>query len=303
MSLLKEMLKREPIFINPYTDFGFKRLFGEENSKDLLIDFLNQMLPPHHQIVDLTFENVENTTETQGNRKAVFDILCATKGGKKVIIEMQKNKFLYFEDRSLYYTAYPIRQQGRQGEWDFNLNPVYLVAVLDYEYDTEKVRREIIRYVSLTDQNGELFSDKLHFIFVQMPLFDKKESQLETRLDKWLFFLKNLETFDNIPQILNEPIFQQGFEKAKIAKMSNKDFAKYEQSRLAYFESKAVVETALLEGEARGEIKGEEKKAIEVITVCIQKGFSLELTAEIATKSIEYVKEVVQRLGLLNGKN
>jgi predicted transposase/invertase (TIGR01784 family) len=118
-------------------------------------------------------------------------------------------------------------------------------------------------------------------------------------LDKWLFFLKNLETFDDIPKILNEPIFQKGFEKAKIAKMSNKDFAKYEQSRLAYFESKAVVDTAHFEGK----IEGKEENTFEIIQNCIQKYFSIEETAGIVMKSVDYVKEVVQKLGLINGSN
>jgi hypothetical protein len=110
-----------------------------------------------------------------------------------------------------------------------------------------------------------------------------------------LFFLKNLETFDDIPQILNEPVFQKGFEKAKIAKMSNKDFAKYEQSRLAYFESKAVVDTAHLEAK--------EETTITFIESCILDGLSVERTAKLTKVSVEYVKQVIQKLGLTKGDN
>ena len=81
-------------YLNPYTDFGFKKLFGEEANKDLLSDFLNQLLPPKHQIAELHFRNPENLPDSPIERKAIFDIYCKSVTGEDFIVEMQKAKLI-----------------------------------------------------------------------------------------------------------------------------------------------------------------------------------------------------------------
>jgi predicted transposase/invertase (TIGR01784 family) len=125
-------------YFNPYTDFGFKKLFGEEVSKDLLIDFLNQLLPAHHQIAELSFKNPENLSDTIDERKAVFDIYCQSKTGERFIVEMRKAKMQFFKDRSLFYSTSAIREQGKKGVWNFKLLPVYFIAILDFKYDEKE---------------------------------------------------------------------------------------------------------------------------------------------------------------------
>ena len=210
-------------YFNPYTDFGFKKLFGEEGSKDLLIDFLNQLLPIHHQIQQLTFKNTENLSDTISERKAIFDIYCESRTGDKFIVEMQKAKIKYFKDRALFYSTFPIREQSEKGDWSFQLLPIYFIAILDFEYDENTTSNTISKFrrdVCLKDQDGDIFFDKLNFKFLQMPLFNKQEDELVTHFDKWLYFLKNLESFNHIPAILNEPIFQKGFEIAEISHLN-----------------------------------------------------------------------------------
>ena len=295
---LKEILQREPIYINPYTDFGFKLLFGEEANKDLLIDFLNQLLPPHHQIRDLVFTNNEKIPELEGERKTFFDISCISVTDEEFIIEMQKAKTKHFKDRSVFYVTFPIRRQAKRGKWNFKLAPVYFIAILDYEYDEDALKRELLRKVSLKDQNNEVFSETLNFIFLQMPLFNKKEDELRTRFDKWLFFLKNLETFEEIPQILNEPIFRKGFEIAKIAKMNLPELSRYERSRLALWEEQAVIDYAKEEGLEEGLEKGLEQglqKSIKIISL-LNQGHSIKETAKLADAPIDFVKKIAAEL-------
>ncbi len=237
-------------YINPYTDFGFKKLFGEEGNKDLLIDFLNQLLPTHHQIADLNFRNVENLADLSTERKAIFDVHCKAVSGERFIVEMQKAKVKYFKDRSLFYVTFPIREQAQQGEWKgptpwFKLEPIYFVAVLDFEYDEAEERRKFRRDISLKDQDGDLFFDKLHFKFLQMPLFKLQESELETKFDKWCYFLKNLESFDHIPAILNEPIFQKAFETSKLSNLSPEQRSIYDENLIQYWGMKSALETAV----------------------------------------------------------
>ena len=176
--------EKKAIYINPFTDFGFKRLFGTEENKDLLIDFLNQLLPPHHQIIDLTFRNIEQMPLTEQERKAFFDIYCTIQGGSHIVIEMQKAKMEYFKDRTLLYSTYPIQSQApKSKDWNFKLESVYFIGILDFPYEPDEGSK-FIRNVFLKDQDNEIFYEKLNIIFLQMPAFKKKEDQLETNLDK-----------------------------------------------------------------------------------------------------------------------
>ena len=237
-----------PKYINPYTDFGFKKLFGEDASKDLLIDFLNQLLPFHHQISTLEFRNGEMMGEISHDRKAIFDIYCQAQSGEKFIVEMQKAKVNFFKDRSIFYATIPIREQAKRGEWDFRLTPIYMIAILDFQYDEHEERQKFFRSIKLKDQDGDVFYDKLTFKFIQMPLFKKQEHELETHFDKWIYFLKNLESFERIPHILQEPIFEKAFGIAELAKMTPSQYELYQESLLTYIEVKEVVKTAELDG-------------------------------------------------------
>ncbi|MFN8344935.1 MAG: Rpn family recombination-promoting nuclease/putative transposase [Spirosomataceae bacterium] len=245
-------------YINPYTDFGFKKLFGEEANKDLLIDFLNQLLPDYHQIAELAFRNSEGLGDLSHERKAIFDIYCQAKNGEKFIVEMQKAKINFFKDRSLFYATFPIREQAKRGEWDFKLTPIYMIAILDFQYDEQEEKQKFLRSVKLKDQDGDVFYDKLNFKFIQMPLFTKGEHELESHFDKWIYLLKKLESFDEIPQILKEPIFEKAFSVAELAKMTSEQYELYQASLLTYIEVKEVVKTA--ETDERNKIAAQLKK-------------------------------------------
>jgi predicted transposase/invertase (TIGR01784 family) len=201
-------------YINPYTDFGFKKLFGEEANKDVLIDFLNAFLPEKHRVKTLTFSNTEKHAEAPYHRKAVYDIFCVGENGDHFIVEMQQAKQNWFKDRAVFLSSFPIRDQAQKGkdelgkDWDFKLKAIYLIAVLDFEYDQEEECRKLQRNVTLKDQDGDLFYDKLQFIFLQMPFFTKMESELQTRQDKWFNFLKNLADFSEIPNIFRGAYFR-----------------------------------------------------------------------------------------------
>lgn len=272
-------------YINPYTDFGFKKLFGEDANKDLLIDFLNQLLPQKHQITNLNFRNVESFAELIHERKAIFDwaalrIHCQTQSGEKIIVEMQKAKVNFFKDRSLFYSTFPIREQAKRGEWDFRLTPIYMIAILDFQYDEQEEKQKFLRSVKLKDQDGDVFYDKLNFKFLQMPLFTKEENELETHFDKWIYFLKKLEGFDEIPSILKEPIFEKAFRIAEIANMTASQYAEYQESLLTYIEVKEVVKTAELDG-----VKKVAKKMLSM-------SFPLEQIIEATGLSKEEIEEL-----------
>jgi predicted transposase/invertase (TIGR01784 family) len=271
-------------YINPYTDFGFKKLFGEEANKDLLIDFLNQLLPAKHQITELNFRNVEGIAELSHERKAIFDIHCQTQSGERIIVEMQKAKVNFFKDRSLFYSTFPIREQAKRGEWDFRLAPIYMIAILDFQYDEQEEKQKFLRSVKLKDQDGDVFYDKLNFKFLQMPLFTKGENELETHFDKWIYFLKKLESFDEIPSILQEPIFEKAFGVAEVANMTAEQYEQYQESLLTYIEVKEVVKTA--------EADGEKRKALEIAKEMKEDGIGVEKIIKYTGLSKEEIGEL-----------
>jgi predicted transposase/invertase (TIGR01784 family) len=252
-------------YVNPFTDFGFKKIFGEEASKPMLIDFLTNLLPESN-IVDLTFKDKDQNGNTEDDRKAVYDIYCENSFGEKIIVELQKVKQNYFKDRTVYYATFPIQDQAEKGNWNYQLKFVYCVGILDFKFD-EKVKSgqgEVIHTVQLKDQNNQVFYEKLKFVYLEMPHFVKEIHELETgrhsaRLDKWLYFIKHLEDFQNIPEMFNDAIFIQAFEKAEIAKYNADEMYDYQQSLKVFRDNKNTFdyakETAFDEGKIEERMK------------------------------------------------
>jgi predicted transposase/invertase (TIGR01784 family) len=255
-------------YVNPFTDYGFKRLFGEEPSKDLLLDFLNELLHAEQgRIVSLTYLKGEHLGTTEIDRKAIFDLYCENEKGEKFIVELQKTKQKFFKDRTLYYSTFPIREQAKLAEWIYELKAVYTIAILDFVFDEDKEKPDKYRYdVKLTDiDTKKVFYDKLTFIYLEMPKFNKTLEQLETRFDKWLYVIRNLNRLDRIPDKLREKIFEKLFEVAEIAKFSPEQARSYEDSLKYYRDLKASFDTKFEEGMEKGIEKGIEKVAIEML--------------------------------------
>ena len=276
-------------YINPFTDFGFKKIFGEEASKPLLIDFLNALLPPQNQIADLSFKNTEQLGQTESDRKAIYDIYCENLNGEKFIVELQKAKQNYFKERTIYYSTFPIREQAEKGEWNYNLKSVYCVGILDFtfdDYDMEPEKSEVVHTIKLKNHNGKTFYDKLTYIYLEMPNFKQKENELKTRLDKWLYFIKHLEDFQSIPNIFKDEVFTQAFEKAELARLNQLELDSYERSLKVFRDNKAVIDYAKesaydegrqegkTEGKIEGKIEGKLEGKLEVAKIAKLQGLS-----------------------------
>ncbi|MEA5141353.1 Rpn family recombination-promoting nuclease/putative transposase [Arcicella rigui] len=274
-------------YINPFTDFGFKKLFGEELNKDLLLDFLNELLKEEQgQIKDLTYLKTEHLGLTESDRKAIFDLYCENERGEKFIVELQKSKQNFFKDRTVYYSTFPIREQAKRADWNFELKAVYTIAILDFVFDADKNEPEKFRYdVKLKDiETNKVFYDKLTFIYLEMPKFKKSIDELSTRFEKWLYLIRNLNQLERIPESLRERIFEKVFETAEIAKFTPEQILSYEDSLKYYRDLKNSLDTAREEGEAEGIIKGEQigivKGKLEVARNMLSIGLSLEVIAQ-----------------------
>ncbi len=286
-------------YINPFTDYGFKKLFGEEMNKDLLLDFLNELLKEEQgQIVDLTYLKTEQLGVTDIDRKAIFDLYCENEKGEKFIVELQKSKQNFFKDRTVYYSTFPIREQAKRADWDYELKAVYTIAILDFVFDSDKKDPEKFRYdVKLSDiETKKVFYDKLTFIYLEMPKFNKTIDELKTRFDKWLFVIKNLNKLNRIPDKLKEQIFEKVFETAEIARFTPDQVRSYEDSLKCYRDLKNSLDTAkeegVIEGIEKGIAKGIEKGKVEVAKNLIKNNVSIE----IIMKSTGLTKEQIEQL-------
>lgn len=253
------MEKQEEKYINPLTDFGFKKLFGTEPNKDLLINFLNQILPDQ-KIKDLTYSSNEHLGKLKIDRKAVFDLYCIGEDGERFIVEMQKAKQNYFKDRTVFYSSFPIQEQAQQGDWDYKLKPVYSIGVLDFEFDEHKTAESLLHVVELKNQRCEVFYDKLKFVYIELPKFTKTADELESDFDRWLYVFRHLQDLQNRPKQLQSRIFQKLFEVAEIAGFTREEREEYEESLKNYRDIKNVVDTARAEGME----KGMERRNIEI---------------------------------------
>ena len=170
-------------FIDPSTDWGFKKIFGDE---ELLISFLNSLLEGEHVITKLEYMNNERIPKQKDERKVIYDLYCETDTGKHIIVEMQKRRQEHFKDRALYYSACSIAEQGERGEWDYELTPVYGVFFLDFELEND-VSDYYCKDVSLVGKYpGKVFSNKLRHIYIELPRFLKSESECESFFECWI---------------------------------------------------------------------------------------------------------------------
>ena len=257
-------------YINPYTDFGFKKLFGTAMNKELLISFLNALFAGREVVRDITYLNVEHMGGIELDRKAVFDVYCENELGEKFLVEMQKGEQELFKDRSLFYSTFAIREQARRGSWNYELKAVYTIGVLNFVFDRTDDGR-YIHEVRLVDiGTNEVFYDKLAFIYLEMPKFNKTEAELETMMDKWLFVLRNLSSLFERPAALQERVFRNLFEAAEIAKFDRRERYEYEESLKNFRDMYSVIATA----EKKGRAEGEKAKALEIAAKMKHAGMS-----------------------------
>ena len=243
-------------YVNFYTDFAFKKLFGTEMNKDLLISFLNALLQGREVVLDVNYLNTEHLGTQEYDRRAVFDVYCKNDKGEVFLVEMQKGEQQFFKDRSIYYSTFAIREQAPRGEWNYELKGVYTIGILNFCFDKEREGNYYHEVKLMDTATKEVFYDKLVFIYLEMPKFTKQENELESLFDKWLYVIRNLAALMGRPRVLQEKVFAHLFEAAEIAKFSRVERYEYEESLKAYRDWFSVMATAELRGEERGKEKG-----------------------------------------------
>ena len=229
---MSEIIKAK--YINLMVDWSFKRVFGTEVNKDILIEFLKVVFP-QFAITDITYIPTEQLGIMEDDRKAIFDVLCKTEDDKTFLVEMQRGRQEHFFERALYYTSFPIMKQGKKtiakeeeegaDPWDFSLDGVFFLGILDFKYEQDEMTEH--RYQLLETKTLKRMTDKLEFVFVEVAKFDKSEDELETDLDKWLYLLKNMSTLLERPAALRDRVFGRLFDVAEYARLDDEERKKY----------------------------------------------------------------------------
>ena len=273
-------------FINPFTEVGFKRIFGQEINKDLLIDFLNALLEGEKRVKDIRFLDKELLPEYENDRSLIYDIYCTDENGEQFIVEMQNREHVNFRERTLYYLSQAIARQGEKGTgWQFDLKAVYGVFFLNFRLSDlpQKLRTDIV----LCDRDThELFTDKMRYIFLELPLFDKEESECETDFERWIYVLKNMETLQRLPFKARNAVFQKLEQIVDIAALSKEDRMKYDESIKVYRDRLAIMAFERQKGFAEGRAEGK----LEVARNLKQMGLATEAIAQATGLTAETIE-------------
>lgn len=244
-------------YINLFTDYGFKKLFGEQPNKDLLMAFLNEFLRGKEKIEDLSYLKNERLGRNEGERRAVYDLYCTNDQGEKIIIEIQRVKQEFFKDRSVYYSSFAIQDQASKGrDWKYEMAAVYTIAIMDFEFDASKPAKFEHRIKLMDEETHQVFYDKLSYIYLEIPKFKKQLPELENDYERWLFAFKNLHRLRERPKELEHGVFKKLFELAEIAKMDPEERSIYEDSLKDYRDLKSAIDTSFKDGKT--------SKAVEI---------------------------------------
>jgi predicted transposase/invertase (TIGR01784 family) len=269
-------------FIDPLTDFGFKRIFANEEHKEITIDFLNSILQLEIPIVSIEFQNLEKGGYNSKEKKSIFDIFCIDENDREFIVELQRADQKYFVDRSIFYTSKQIVNMGVKGTWDYEIKPIYFIGIMDFSLFPDE---KYIRYVSLKDEENIEISEKLKFAYVELKKFDKKLDELQN-WEKWIYFLKHLSEFED--KIFDSEPFENAFEIAYFSNLDGEDLINYEldlkDRRDRFAEEKTAFE--------KGQISGKKAEKLEIAKSSLENGLSLEIISKITGLSIEEIESL-----------
>lgn len=271
------------VFINPFTDVGFKRIFGQEFSKPLLLDFLNNLLEGERKIENITFLDKEIPRDIGEERSIIYDVLCETETGEKIIVEMQNQRQPFFKQRSIFYTSEAISRQARKGrEWRFDIKAVYLIAFLNF--NLEDIGTTFRTDVALSDmRTKKVFSDKIRLIYLQLPYFNKEADECEKDFERWIYVLKNMETINRLPWTAKSAVFKRLEEIAEVRALTKEEQLQYDHALKVYRDNYNTFQGAIEEGLKEGKAN----KTKEIVQNMKAMGMPIEQIAQACGISIE----------------
>lgn len=249
-------------------DDVFKLVFGQESSKDVMIEFLNQVITDRN-IIDLDFMDKEMHSRDRGSKRSIYDMFCRTDDGSRIVVEVQRRKQMSYPERAIYYSTFQIQQQVTAGAGTYDFCPVYVISILNFNLDENIGNPNVRTTFRLYEENAHsLLTDKVTFIFLELTKFRKELNELDGNILEGMYFcFKNMAFLKERPEILTHDVFIKIFEVSELLNMDDQTRSKVLEkmtterdlrNQMAYARQKAI-EEGKAEGLAKGIEEGREK--------------------------------------------
>lgn len=268
-------------------DDVFKLVFGRESTKDVMIEFLNQVIPDR-KIEDLDFIDKEMHPVERDLRGSVYDMSCRTDDGSRVIVEVQRRKQPFYPERALYYSTFQIQRQVEAGAEEYDFLPVYVVNILNFIMDHNLESTEVKTVYRLLEENTHrLLTDRVTFIFLELPKFQKRLEDLDGNILEGMYFcFKNMAILGERPEVLTHKIFSKIFEVSELYNMDkvtrDKILHKMTTERDLRNQMAWARKEAIEEGLAEGRAEGSMDKALEIAGKMKALGVDLSIILQVS---------------------
>jgi len=274
-------------YIDPFTDFGFKHIFGTEENKRFLISFLNDLLELDDKIIDIEYRNLEKL----GLSITIFDVYCTDEKNNNFIVQIQRSNDKYFKEKSIFYSTFPIQEQSQLEAYNYNVTKIYSITILENSNNEDNNDKFLRKVKFISSKNKEIFYDRLTYYYLEMSKFRKTEKELSTHLDYWLYYLNNIASMTKIPEILKkDELIEEAFEVAEFLALDKDKQFEYQQDLKARWDNKACLDFAEETGVEKGLEMGKEvgkkerekeiaKSLLDVLdieTIALKTGLSIE---------------------------
>ena len=281
-------------FLDVRTDYAFKKVFGSEESKDILISFLNAVIDFESgaEIRDLVIADPYQIPLIKGMKDTYVDVKAVLSDSRRVIIEMQVLNTEGFEKRILYNAAKAYSSQLMKADPYPGLEPVIALTLTDFEMFEDI--KPVITYFRLTEKETLIkYSDDIELVFIELPKFTKKEDELETIADKWIYFIKNAGSLEYVPKTLNETPVGRAFEIANTAGLSEEELEIQHKRRDFIWLQRGSFEKAKKDGWRQGKAEGKIEGKIEVARNLKKENTDIHLIAKVTGLSEEEIQNIV----------
>ncbi len=280
-------------FVDIKNDIAFRKIFGNENKKEILISFLNAVLdlPDGKKIKTFEIKNPFQLPEIKELKSSILDVRVADQRGISYIVEMQVEEPDGFEDRVQYYTAKQYSSQIEKGEDYPKLNQVIFIGILDFNFfddDIEYITRH--RTVNIRTQKSTLKA--MEYNFIELKKFDKSLQECNTLVDKWIYFIKNATNLDVIPQDVTDEGLKLAYQDAYKHNWTKKELEAYDYASMRKQDERGKTDLAI----KRAVKTAKQEEKIEIATEMIKEGFSIDKIVRITKLDIDFIKDLINEM-------
>ena len=297
--------KEQSFYINPLTDFGFKKLFcSDRRGAERLLSLLRAYLPDKMEgVTTITFLPTELLGETENTKRVSFDIYGVTNDEKRVIVEMQRGEQTFFANRVITYNCRVISQNVERGDLEYNIPMVISFSIMDYTPKWFSKNDGFFHIVQLKDEKNKIFSQKTFFCFLELRNFaapnpgqltDRKFSDLR---HKWAYVLKNMGQMEEQDLSQEDEMFRGMFEDGRYSKLTAMEKKEYKKSVLEYADVQDAIRCArqnsLQEGIEQGIEQGIEEGKRQLIRSMFAEGIPIATISKITGLTEEELQELL----------